>query len=317
MTAYLDWLGRYLPDLFSESPPNAVDGSTLVMGAAAGYTPLQVKPFIESLRRYYRGPVTVIVADTDRDLATYLEGNGVHALMPQQELGMAGPFGSEIHIARYAYYIAWLARCDPMPSRVLLSDVRDVIIQDDPFSERSAAALHYYVEQDARLGNHATRRWIADAIGDAMATALADRPCICSGIMLGSGAAIQQLCRAVLFLAAIPRRGVARSFGIDQAAVNIAAHCGLSPGDIHQNLGHVATLGIMQRGSLRVDDAGFVVNPDGSRSAMVHQYDRHPDLLAAIQRHYGAAQQVASSSSVRKTVTRLQDGFRRRVPEVR
>jgi hypothetical protein len=229
------------------------------------------------------------------------------------------PFGAEPHIERHAYYAAYLSRLPLVPSRILITDVRDVVFQGDPFSEASSSELNFYVEHDALIGTHATRRWIADSFGEPMAAALGNCPCICAGTMLGTGWAVQQLCAATLFLAAIPRRGVARAFGIDQAAINVAAHSGLVRAEVHDNLRHVATMGLMPQGTASFDERGFIVNPDGSVSPIVHQYDRHPALLEAVRRHYGVDEPnpAEQASPVGRTMVRLRNGLRRRVPEVR
>jgi hypothetical protein len=292
----------------------------LVLGTAWGYSVEQMRPFVESMRSHYDGAAAVIVEGSDAALADYLTRRGVDTVRPEQDLGIPAPFGRALHIDRYAYYVAYLARRSPMPSSVLLTDVRDVIIQGNPFAEAGANGLDFFLEQDALIGDQATRQWFIDAFGPAVAAAIGDRPGICGGTIIGSGAAIQQLCRLVLFLAAIPRRGVARSFGIDQAAVNVAAYFGLVEAEIHPNFGHVATLGLVDPDIPSLDQAGFILGPAGNRSPVVHQYDYHPALVEAVRQKYGGVATPNgrdSGSLVANTVSRVKAGLRRRVPELR
>ena len=317
MTAYLDWLGEHLPRIALPVDKRA-DGPPLVLGAASGYTAPQVEPFVRSLRRYFSGDVAMLLNEGDVELATYLRSMGVDVVVPARDLNMVAPFGNAMYVERYGYYAGYLARRETSPSRVLLTDVRDVIFQGDPFCEPSSADLNFYVEHDVPIGDHATRVWLADAFGEGVAEALSGRTCICSGTILGTSAAVGWLCRTVLVLTAVPRRGVACSFGFDQAAVNMAAYFGLVDGAVHENMRHVATLGLMDGTRLVSDEAGFIADEQGRRIPIVHQYDRHVRLLNAVNRLYGVTEAPGRSShALRKLTTRIGSGVRRRLPEIR
>jgi hypothetical protein len=69
----------------------------------------------------------------------------------------------------------------------------------------------------------------------------------------------------------------------DQGVHNYLLHCGLLPeARALDNFERVATLYYVPSEELHIDMAGHVVNPGGSVSEIVHQYDIHPHLRDAI-----------------------------------
>lgn len=106
--------------------------------------------------------------------------------------------------------------------------------------------------------------------GEDVARALADKPCVCVGTVMGPRESMIRFCRTLLMLAAIPRSEIGGAFGADQAACNIALHLGLVEGEASPNYGRIATIGLTPSADLSLAD-GRIVNPDGG-----DQRDRAP-----------------------------------------
>jgi len=88
--------------------------------------------------------------------------------------------------------------------------------------------------------------------------------------------------------------------GADQGLHNYIAHHGLiEAASFLDNYRRVATLHHVDGADLRPGEAGRVVNPDGSVSEIAHQWDRHPDLAAAIAAS-GAERRRATSDQLRR-----------------
>ena len=81
------------------------------------------------------------------------------------------------------------------------------------------------------------------ALAPGLAAAVADRPCLCVGTLVGMRVEVARLSRLILSLAATPRSEIGGAFGADQAAFNLAVHQGLVSSSIRPNYGRVATLG--------------------------------------------------------------------------
>lgn len=309
---YLDWLGASLT--IPGDAPRPGDGhARAVLGYATRYGPAELEPFIRSLRAHFSGAV-VLTVDDRADVRALLDHYGVIAADPKP----AGSWAPHPVMQRFAAYDAWLTE-RPWVRDVLITDVRDVVFQGDPFAT-PAARLEVYAEGDgASLADHRfNRKHLKALFGRALTDRLADCPCICVGTVFGPGADVARLCRTMLMLAAIPRSEVGGAFGADQAACNLAVHLGLVDADIRPNYDRVATIG--DRAGLTCGRDGLIVNPNGSISPIVHQYDRHPDLADRMRERWGRPGFCVARAR-RKTFSdrreRLALSIGRRLPELR
>ena len=65
---------------------------------------------------------------------------------------------------------------------------------------------------------------------------------------------------------------------------------------------------------------GRIVNPDGGISPIVHQYDRHPALMAAMHERWGQgfeARERRRGKSLSERGRKLKESLARRLPELR
>lgn len=329
MTAYLTWLAE-AGDLWPPPAPagmapapSGTSGPGLVIGCAVGYRVPDVAPFVKSLRAVTDGPAALIVAP-DPEMAAFLAAHGVAAVEAALPGPFDGPYAPHIVVARFLYSIRALALF-PGAGRALLTDVRDVVFQADPFAAPTDP-LCFFLEDEpntlATNGQGINLRWLGRVVGRTLAARFADRGCVCVGTVLGGRDAILAFCRQSLLLAGIPRGEVPRTFGfgVDQATCNLIAHGGLIPGSVIQpNFRLVATVGRTAGDQLTLLPDGRVANPDGTVSAVLHQYDRHPHLLAEIVQRWGS-EPVAGlyKKKARRTVgQRIVTALRKRLPELR
>lgn len=263
---------------------------TLILGAAIGYSALQLRPFLVSLQKTgYRGDLCLMVSfgETDPDTLGFLRASGVQV----------EPFESwrlmpvEINTARYirCFEILLARRYDA----VLLTDTRDVIFQSDPFALALPPdrPLAFFLEHDdVTLDTCASNsHWLRAAFGEAKVAALAGRPISCSGTTLGTQAGIMRYLQAMIqTMGQVPPPAL-KVTGIDQGIHNVLIQEGRLPGfTLHENGHHVLTMGHLppERAVLRPD--GIVANPDGTVPAVVHQYNypRHESLCRTVLETY-------------------------------
>lgn len=311
---YLSWLAS---SLGAPRTPRAGGGAArAVLGYATGYGAAELEVFVRSLRAYFDGDVVLFVDQDRPDVAELLGTFDVtSAPLPWGEAWSPHPV-----TARFAAYEAWLAE-RPWIEQVLLTDVRDVVFQGDPFAAPVTRLEAFTESEGDRLADHAfNMKHLRSLVGEGLTQAVADKACLCAGTIAGPTPAILQLCRVLLMTAAIPRSGVAASFGTDQAAYNLAVHLGVIDADIRPNFGRVATIGLSNAGGLTVSDEGLIMNPDGGVSPVVHQYDRHPHLTDVVRARWGR-DDYSVTEARRKSFSdrrqRLATSVGRRLPELR
>ena len=311
-SAYLDWLAGAMLGRREAAVSDAADD--LVLGYATGYDAADVAPFVRSLRAVFDGPVALVV-DQDPALLAFLAEHRIEAVAPATVEGWA----PHPVVARFAAFDRLMSE-RPHARNVLLTDVRDVVFQAAPFEPQPQGLEFFNEYADGALGDHAfNMKYLRGVGGEAVARALADKPCLCVGTVMGPREAMMRFCRTLLMLAAVPRSEIGGAFGADQAACNIAVHLGLIEGEVVPNYGRVATLGLTPSADLRLVD-GRIVNPDGGVSPIVHQHDRHPALAAAMHERWGGGMEhrarVRPKSSAERQ-RKLRDSFMRRLPELR
>ncbi|MBI5544515.1 MAG: hypothetical protein HY901_11535 [Deltaproteobacteria bacterium] len=250
----------------------------LVLGMCGGYGAEVVRPFVRSLRvTGFAGELALLLHRNPEGTAAALRAEGVTTAL---EVDLAGvPESFSYNIARYALFAAELAR-RPGAERVIVSDVRDVAFQRDPF--RACAAddsLHLFEEHPSKpIGACIwTSSWVRYRYGDAALPSIADRPVVCSGFAMGSAGRMRDYLELVTRELTPPLRSTNYMAGYDQGVVNVLAHGGRIPGLVLHPWPRAAVLhlGNAPRGSVRSNSAGEMVNDQGQVVAVVHQRDRH------------------------------------------
>jgi hypothetical protein len=252
----------------------------LVLGIAGGLSEAETLPFVRSLvATGFAGELLLFLHRAPPGLATVLRRGGADVREVELE-GVPDPLS--YNLVRYGLFAEEL-RDRPEATRVLVSDVRDVLFQRDPFAVLPPGpGLHLFLEHASKpIGRCLwTSSWIRFRYGDAALPPLAELPVVCSGVALGDLASMRG------YLATVAReidprlRATNYMAGYDQGIVNRLCHRGEIPGLLLHPYASspVLHLGNAPPGSVRVGASGEVQNDDGAVVAIVHQYDRHPEL---------------------------------------
>lgn len=269
-------------------PIEATDNRTLVLGLSANYGPADLAPFVLSLRGTgYVGDAVLFVCNTTPDTRRFLAAHRIRAI-PFDVLPMLPMSMNSARMLRYLDFLEEqvLALDGTTPyAHVLLTDIRDVVFQGDPFARAAGADIHYYLEEAGRTvgGCPINARWMREALGEEGLRLTAASPISCAGTLLATPQALLdyllQMCR--LILEAPP---LARYSGIDQA-IHTYLMTRRSAGRAQRAVPNGEAVMTVPSGAphgLRVMPDGRLRNPDGSFSEIVHQYDRDPALQAAV-----------------------------------
>jgi hypothetical protein len=266
------------------------DRRRLVLGAAVGFDVGQVRVFVESLRANYAGGVLLLIRWPGLRVGRYLKSRGIDVIRVFQTRS----FTRSVHARRYAVYLDFLRRRPSRYDQVMISDVRDVVFQRNPFDGIASPKCHFYLESATRIiGEDPTNsRWVRGCLSEAEAERLAACRISCSGITIGGTAAIVgYLERMVARIRVLPWRIYRKiGHGYDQAIHNYLVH--LAPeidGIVVENNRHIATMALEPRAFYRLDRESLIRGPDHHLFAICHQYDRFPDLLKAVETRFASA----------------------------
>ncbi len=194
---------------------------------------------------------------------------------------------------RYWCYLRELRRVGKDYTNILVTDVRDVVFQADPFARVPLHGLMLFTENHGMpiRDEGATRNWIEVTYGRARTERILHFPTLCSGTTIGDSASMIDYLEAISDELLRHTHSVASFPGIDQGVHNWLYH--------HQRLpvaqlcdtfeGPVATLGTEPIENFRFDNLGRLLNLDGSPVPIVHQYDRHPSLEKSLAEWLGPA----------------------------
>ena len=270
--------------------PSDPDRRRLVLGAAVGFDVAQVRVFVESLRAHYAGDVLLLIRWPGLRVARYLNSRGVDVIRVFQTRS----FTRSVHARRYAIYLDYLRARLARYDQDMMSDVRDVVFQRNPFDGIASPKCHFYLESAGRtIGEDPTNaRWVRGCFSAAEAERLAACRISCSGITIGGTAAIvAYLEQMVARIRVVPWRIYRRiGHGYDQAIHNYLVHVDSAiDGIVIENNRHIATMALEPRAFYRLDRESLIYGPDDHLFPICHQYDRFPDLLKAIEARYAGA----------------------------
>lgn len=215
----------------------------------------------------------------------------------------------KISWARFALIRDWLRDCKTCTGPVLISDARDVFFQRDPFGGEPIQGLRVYEEAPLQRTTH----WLVDWPVSACKNLKLDEPMLCSGTTIGTRDAmmlyLDRMIREMEEWAQNPKCRF-NTVGDDQSIHNYLFYTGQFPyakaiphrtGIVHTvgvegsilYKGHVALVenqpgpkvdpssqkyaGANDRKWIRselIDEDGRFTNLDGTRSRVVHQFDR-------------------------------------------
>ncbi len=178
-----------------------------------------------------------------------------------------------LNMMRFSVWYLYLTRHDARFQRVILSDVRDVVFQRNPFDFPLDDKLCAFLEDDSMTigtGPH-TGPLVLNRFGSDVYRQIESRPVACAGVTIGPTDAVLRYLRCM----------IDESTGLldyyNQGIHNVLLYRGaFDPVRVYRNEeGPVLTLGQVPPSSLRFDHNGNLVSAHGTVPNVLHQYDRH------------------------------------------
>ena len=187
---------------------------------------------------------------------------------------------------RFVEFFLALREILPTFDRVLLSDLRDVVFQRNPFELITGEGILYGLEDSAvTIGSHwANSLWVERVGGAALRDALAPHRVSCVGVVLASGAVMAEYLDHLVAALTQPGFNLAHFHGADTGAHNIVVRRETLP---NQRYADFTTGGILNMHGLKPDCIrwtadGLLGDATGRPIPIIHQYDRHPAVAARL-----------------------------------
>ncbi len=242
----------------------------LILGVGTGYRASVFRRFLGSLRRTgSRSSVGVFLSSSDLTpeiIGIFKEAEAQPLILPHTTIN--------IQSARFRVYLEYLAAVSEN-TRVLITDVRDVLFQRDPFSSFESESL-LLCQEERTIGEcPINSQWIREGYGDEISSKISAQRILCSGTTFGRGAALRNyLTLMTRELERIHSHGDP-SVGIDQGVHNVLFYTGKLLGGVArcEINGPVVTL---KYGSQRINDNLEIVTQGGRVPPVAHQIDRLP-----------------------------------------
>ena len=253
----------------------------LIIGFATGkYANIEsMMNFCISLRKYYDGKAVLITDSGEEEFVSFLKSYDIIVLKTNKLISI-----EDLMLDRWSIPIK-VIKMFKDAENVILSDTRDLIYQANPFD--------YVVGDDLELTTEVktieqcpqwNTRWVKNMYGEEAYQLVKDQNIICGGYMIGKRDSLIKLCEIVLeeskkYPKTLP--GQPPVF-VDQATMNVFYKQGKLPSTTLHHTGgpFVATIG-GSMGTTELDEEGYLINKDGVRPAVVHQYDRHQHVVEA------------------------------------
>ena len=276
----------------------------IIFSVAAGYTFGDIALFLGSLKKTgFNGSVYIFVSDMNFINRYALEGCGVNIIACQKRFPF---YRSKIDIpyklstktlnrlgAEYyrfiIYYLFLKSRLKEFQGKnILLTDIRDVVFQKDPFEYSYDKGKLYFFAEDKGCSiqqNNFNSSWIRILYGSTVLGEISKYPCICSGIIMGPTEKIivhlEKMTRHICNVRQVVKGG-------DQAIHEFIIYKeGVSDYEILNNEdGPAIHLHTLEAKDISIDENGYLRNRSNAIVNIVHQYDRHPFLREEFLQKY-------------------------------
>ena len=262
----------------------------LILGCIKGLKFEDIQPFIKSASKCNLVNNIRLFEDVDVSVKKKLDAYGVKNLPLKDYLDksihvVGGRFNrydldkNSYHIVRVRYlaYYNYLLRLVRQPETVVLCDVNDLVFQRNVFNadlERSKIIV-FKEYQNKKIGScEIHKQWMRNALFSEDTSALVDKEIINSGVIIGPYKLILDYLKRMITMIHL---GETISFD-DQIFHNYIIY------SMNQNLVQIddkeSPIAVITRPSERLKiDNGILTNVNGKVVAIIHQYDRHFQLV--------------------------------------
>ena len=168
-----------------------INYKNLILGAAVGYTWDDLKIFIKSLRKFSNCRVILIF---EKVLSSKLKNKfkkyniDYYIYKEKNQKNIPGLINSKSDVGqrRYGMYEFVLKSIKKKPNRILLTDTRDVVFQNDLFKNKFKKSINFFLEGAKILKDNRNSRWLKRTVGENDFEKIKRKTISCSGTTFGN-----------------------------------------------------------------------------------------------------------------------------------
>jgi hypothetical protein len=248
--------------------------SALVLGTAIRYTVDQLTPFVISIRKHYQGRVALLVDTVSDDLLEFFRQYNIEYYKVELENRKIKPL--EIFNIRHREYLRLVETIFTEFDRMLITDVRDVFFQDNPFKHLSVAELEFFAEPMSLSSCEYNSGNIKDLYGDHTLSQIGSNLILCAGTTIGTRNGILKYLK--LMLAELHRLAEEKGRLVeDQAPHNYLIYNNYFPNHVKYYTGEGPVATLHHQRSVVFNKDRYIINKDSTVTPIIHQWDRLKD----------------------------------------
>lgn len=271
----------------------------LILGFGVSYNWVQLRNFVRSIRSTdYKGDVFLILSDrVDMETKRQLQRYNVKWISIQVAKAILSPSMSKqiprdlhslpLSALRIPIYLDILLRNKTKYNNVMLTDTRDVVFQENPFSFRHHKICFFFEATNIRIKDEDwNSMWILSAFGTDVLQKMGKRRISCFGTIIGPTTGVIRYLTVALKLLRCVKLGML--WGIEQGIHNyIIYQRKVTSFKIYNSEdGPIFTFGASRIKEINLNRHGVFVNSRDIPIKVIHQYDRHLFLKEFFNRKY-------------------------------
>jgi len=254
-----------------------------VITVATGYPAGLLQPLVASLREHSDARI-IIAASADSGIEDNFANQNC-LVYPVAENEGYRPYPA---LARLEYYLEIIKGLPAYVDQLLLVDSRDVVFQADPFADFPQQDLTFFAENDdtASWNLRTTNgRWAWLMLPGGLPQSLKGNPIVNGGVIAGTPAGIERMCRAKLNIALTTHEWTKHTTGLDNISTNLIAHSNMAgPCTVVPN--HQFVTNVYRATDMMIDKDGKMRARGNRPCPIVHMYDRQSELLSHVNSRY-------------------------------
>lgn len=253
----------------------------LIVGVAYGYSIELLEPFFKSLRRHYQGDCVIVTPQLNEKETAFYEKHNIFTFELEEKIQP-----KDIQIERYEIYKSILDENFLDSEQILLTDVRDVMFQDDPFKGSKNAELEFFYEPCLFRNCTANWPWMGGVYGKPGMDMVADEWIICGGTIMGKRASVMYYIDTMIEeVNRVRSTGRPLYQGEDQPLCNYLIYSGRFENPVFHHNGEGPITTVHHQQQLTFDRKGRLLNKDGTPTPVVHQWDRADACKSVLEKH--------------------------------
>jgi hypothetical protein len=253
----------------------------LILSTIVKYPLDIILPFFKSFIRvnFKNCDIVMFIKDVSQSIIEYLKSIGVITYNISKNYK-----NIEITKLRWKLYIDFLKKKKNEYNLIFIADVRDTIFQKDIFQYyRNYKPFIGLAIEDGTLNQGFTKIWLIGYIGIEKHKTIKNQRIICFGSIWGTPSEILEF--SIILWDNVKMNKNSTDQGIGNYLFyyeKFFNSCFIKS----DNYGPVMTIGRTKRANIELDTNNNILNFGGEIAAVVHQYDRKPDIVTIIKNKF-------------------------------